>query len=92
VANCLVERRLPVGRLADGKEFDSSVKRGKPFFFNVGARDVILGWDLGVATMSKGEVCLVSFSMLGALNFALQSVRTCCVHVHWFNVSLFMIV
>ena len=47
------------GRLLDGTEFDSSVKRGKPFTFNLGKREVILGWDKGVATMKKGEKCLL---------------------------------
>lgn len=36
------------GRLTDGKIFDSSVKRGKPFKFNIGKREVILGWDKGI--------------------------------------------
>lgn len=48
------------GRLQDGTIFDSSVKRGKPFEFNLGAREVILGWDKGVATMKKGEVCTLT--------------------------------
>ena len=48
------------GRLLDGTVFDSSVKRGKPFTFNLGKREVILGWDKGVATMKKGEKCLLT--------------------------------
>ena len=47
------------GRLLDGTVFDSSVKRGTPFQFNLGMREVILGWDKGVATMKKGERCLL---------------------------------
>ena len=49
-----------IGRLLDGTVFDSSVKRGKPFTFNLGKREVILGWDKGVATMKKGEKCLLT--------------------------------
>eukprot|EP00927_Polykrikos_kofoidii_P000232 TRINITY_DN10098_c0_g1_i1.p1 TRINITY_DN10098_c0_g1~~TRINITY_DN10098_c0_g1_i1.p1 ORF type:complete len:639 (-),score=157.35 TRINITY_DN10098_c0_g1_i1:137-1960(-) len=46
-----------VGTLeSDGSEFDSSRARGKPFAFTLGRGDVIKGWDLGVASMCKGEV------------------------------------
>ena len=37
-----------------GKEFDSSVGRGKPFSFPVGDGRVIRGWDLGVQGMKVG--------------------------------------
>lgn len=42
------------GWLTNGKKFDSSVDRGKPFSFNLGAGEVILGWDQGVAGMKEG--------------------------------------
>lgn len=42
------------GWLANGKKFDSSVDRGKPFVFLLGAGDVIKGWDEGVAGMKVG--------------------------------------
>jgi FKBP-type peptidyl-prolyl cis-trans isomerase len=39
---------------AKGRKFDSSVDRGQPFTFPLGARRVIAGWDEGVATMKVG--------------------------------------
>ena len=42
------------GWLTDGKKFDSSVDRGQPFAFKLGAGQVIQGWDQGVAGMKVG--------------------------------------
>jgi len=43
------------GWLTDGTKFDSSVDRDDPFVFVLGARQVIAGWDQGVATMREGD-------------------------------------
>lgn len=42
------------GWLTNGKKFDSSVDRGRPFEFPIGEGHVIKGWDEGVATMKVG--------------------------------------
>ena len=42
------------GWLTNGKAFDSSLKRNKPFTFEIGKRKVIRGWDEGVLTMKVG--------------------------------------
>jgi FKBP-type peptidyl-prolyl cis-trans isomerase len=42
------------GWLTDGKKFDSSKDRGRPFSFKLGAGQVIKGWDEGVAGMKVG--------------------------------------
>ena len=42
------------GTLPDGKVFDSSVTRGDPFKFKLGAGQVIKGWDEGIAGMKVG--------------------------------------
>lgn len=51
---------FPRGTLAsNGKQFDSSHDRGKPFEFTIGKGDVIQGWDEGVMKMSLGEKALL---------------------------------
>ena len=42
------------GRLKDGTEFDSSIKRGVPFTFILGRGQVIKGWDAGLQGMKVG--------------------------------------
>ena len=42
------------GWLTNGTKFDSSVDRGQPFVFPLGAGRVIRGWDQGVAGMAVG--------------------------------------
>lgn len=40
---------------ADGSQFDSSIPRGQPFTFPLGAGRVIKGWDQGLVGMCEGE-------------------------------------
>ena len=42
------------GWLTDGAKFDSSLDRGQPFEFGLGAGMVIEGWDEGVIGMKVG--------------------------------------
>jgi len=44
-----------VGTLQDGTKFDSSIDRGQPFQFTLGAGKVIKGWDKGLLGMKVGE-------------------------------------
>ena len=43
------------GWLKNGKKFDSSLDRAKPFEFTLGSGQVIPGWDRGVEGMKVGE-------------------------------------
>ena len=43
------------GKLEDGTEFDSSIKRGRPIEFTLGAGQVIKGWDEGIGDMRVGD-------------------------------------
>ena len=42
------------GKFQDGKVFDSSIPRGEPLEFQLGAGRVIKGWDEGIALMKVG--------------------------------------
>ena len=42
------------GKLQDGTKFDSSYDRGEPFNFQIGLRQVIDGWEIGLMGMKVG--------------------------------------
>ena len=43
-----------IGKLQDGTKFDSSYDRGQPFIFQIGLREVIKGWEIGLMGMKVG--------------------------------------
>jgi len=49
-----------VGKLIDGKQFDSSRDRNVPFEFKVGAGQVIRGWDEGLALLKVGDKAVLT--------------------------------
>lgn len=48
------------GTLVDGTQFDSSLERNEPFEFSLGKGQVIRAFDIGVASMKKGEKCMLT--------------------------------
>lgn len=48
------------GTLLDGTKFDSSKDRNQPFEFDLGLSQVIKAWDIGIQTMKKGEVAVLT--------------------------------
>jgi FKBP-type peptidyl-prolyl cis-trans isomerase len=42
------------GKLTNGKVFDSSLDRRQPFVFDLGAGQVIQGWEKGIVGMKEG--------------------------------------
>jgi FKBP-type peptidyl-prolyl cis-trans isomerase len=45
-----------IGTLSDGTKFDSSIDRGSPYSFQLGAGKVIPGWDVSIPGMKVGGI------------------------------------
>lgn len=48
------------GTLENGKKFDSSRDRGKPFQCTIGVGQVISGWDTGIPKLSTGTRAMLT--------------------------------
>lgn len=46
----------------DGRKFDSSRDRNRPFEFKLGVGQVIQGWDEALAKMSKNQIAKLTIS------------------------------
>ncbi|XP_045141207.1 peptidyl-prolyl cis-trans isomerase FKBP5-like [Echinops telfairi] len=47
------------GKVSNGKKSDSSHDRNEPVFFSLSKGQAMKAWHIGVATMMKGETCLL---------------------------------
>lgn len=61
-----------VGKLTNDTVFDTSRERGTPFTFKLGQREVIPGWDEGIALLQEGDVA--TFTIPAALGYGSQGV------------------
>lgn len=50
------------GTLENGKKFDSSHDRNRPFETQIGVGRVIRGWDEGIPQLSKGEKAILTIT------------------------------
>ena len=48
--------------LESGEKVDSSRDKGRPFTFTLGKKEVIEGWERGIAQMSKGQRAILTIS------------------------------
>lgn len=48
------------GTLVDGKKFDSSRDRNEPFQFTIGLKQVIAGWEEGIAMLKLGDQAILT--------------------------------
>jgi FKBP-type peptidyl-prolyl cis-trans isomerase len=70
---------LYYGYTLDGKRFDGNIDKnytpaGNPFKFNLGARQVIAGWDEGVQLLNKG--CRATLYLPSSLAYGARGAGT----------------
>ena len=58
-AGALVKAHYEGFLVSNGTKFDSSIDRGVPFSFHLGAGEVVQAWDVAVATMKRGEIASI---------------------------------
>lgn len=68
------------GQLEDGSEFDSSLKKGKPFQCVIGTGKVIQGWDQGLMGMKVGGG---AGKMNATMQWKLHSIALSQCSWHW---------
>lgn len=81
------------GLLPNGKKFDSSFDRGKPLQFELGKRNVIVGWDEGIGYLNKGGKAILfvpahlGYGKQGNKNGGIPSDSELYFYVHLTNVE-----
>lgn len=70
---------FPTGSLTDGRKFDSSRDRDKPFRFKIGKQEVIRGWEEGVVQVCDTQelMGMVMKSKHRSLNMSESTKRQC---------------
>ena len=58
-AGALVQAHYEGFLMSNGVKFDSSIDRGTPFSFHLGAGEVVQAWDVAIATMKRGEIASI---------------------------------
>uniref|UniRef100_A0A673KDX2 peptidylprolyl isomerase n=1 Tax=Sinocyclocheilus rhinocerous TaxID=307959 RepID=A0A673KDX2_9TELE len=71
-----------VGSLTDGRKFDSSRDRDKPFKFKIGKQEVIRGWEEGIAQVCSSIVhphCIYSVFLYIHVHVSART-NSCALH------------
>lgn len=66
-----------IGKLLNGKVFDSNTS-GQPFYFRLGAGEVIKGWDQGIEGMAVGGERKLTVSCFCSKTFEIVEILSIC--------------